>query len=139
MENEQGSEEGDDSADVDESALEDLRTLVDLFLDEEEEKKDDDFLIFLRLSPVPEYLVKGYDFKMLNKQDDTPFFNPTCNAFRNVEQPLCFQIRRLLHPAVAQPDRAKQQRHLPPLPAHGRVGHRQRRTDNIVIWYPFPE
>ena len=75
MENEQGtSEEGDDSADVDESALEDLRTLVDLFLDEEEEKKDDDFLIFLRLSPVPEYLVKGYDFKMLNKQDHTQFY-----------------------------------------------------------------
>jgi hypothetical protein len=46
-----------------------LQTLVDLFLDEEEEKKDDDFQIFLRLSPVPEYLVKGYDFKMLNKQD----------------------------------------------------------------------
>ena len=74
MEDEQGSEEGDDSADVDESALEDLRTLVDLFLDEEEEKKDDDFLIFLRLSPVPEYLVKGYDFKMLNKQDHTQFY-----------------------------------------------------------------
>ena len=72
-EDEQGSEEGEDS-DVDESALEDLRTLVDLFLDEEEEKKDDDFLIFLRLSPVPEYLVKGYDFKMLNKQDHTQFY-----------------------------------------------------------------
>ena len=80
MEDEQGSEEGDDDSDVDESALEDLRTLVDLFLDVEEEKKDDDFLIFLRLSPVPEYLVKGYDFKMLNKQDHTQFyppFNPT--------------------------------------------------------------
>ena len=51
----------------DEAALADLRSLVDLFLDEEE-KKDDDFLIFLRLSPVPEFLVKGYDFKMLNKQ-----------------------------------------------------------------------
>ena len=58
---------------MDESALDDLRTLVDLFLDEEEEKKDDDFLIFLRLSPVPEYLVKGYDFKMLNKQDKNNF------------------------------------------------------------------
>ena len=90
MENEQGtSEEGDDSADVDESALEDLRTLVDLFLDEEEEKKDDDFLIFLRLSPVPEYLVKGYDFKMLNKQDQThvfPFSIPSL-AFRSAQQP----------------------------------------------------
>ena len=80
MENEQGTSEEVDDSDVDESALEDLRTLVDLFLDEEEEKKDDDFLIFLRLSPVPEYLVKGYDFKMLNKQDHTnfyPHFNTT--------------------------------------------------------------
>ena len=59
---EQGEGEGEDEA-----ALADLRSLVDLFLDEEE-KKDDDFLIFLRLSPVPEFLVKGYDFKMLNKQ-----------------------------------------------------------------------
>ena len=53
---------------TDPAALEELQTLVDQFLDEEEEAdSDDDFLIFLRLSPVPEYLVKGYDFKMLNK------------------------------------------------------------------------
>ena len=49
------------------SALEDLQTLVDSFLDEEEYQDEEDFLIFLRLSPIPKYLVKGYDFKMLNK------------------------------------------------------------------------
>ena len=48
------------------SALEDLQTLVDSLLDVEE-NEEDDFLIFLRLSPIPKYLVKGYDFKMLNK------------------------------------------------------------------------
>ena len=49
--------------------MSELQTLVDLFLDEEEEEEEDDdrFLVFLRLSPQPEYLVKGYDFKMLNK------------------------------------------------------------------------
>ena len=65
LEEDEGEQE--QGTDADEAALADLRSLVDLFLDEEE-KKDDDFLIFLRLSPVPEYLVKGYDFKMLNKQ-----------------------------------------------------------------------
>ena len=74
LRDEEGEQEEEDESDVDESALEDLRTLVDLFLDEEEEKKEDDFLIFLRLSPVPEYLVKGYDFKMLNKQDIILFY-----------------------------------------------------------------
>ena len=48
------------------SALEDLQSLVDSLLDEEEHEGED-FLIFLRLSPIPKYLVKGYDFKMLNK------------------------------------------------------------------------
>ena len=48
------------------SALEDLQSLVDSLLDEEEHGGED-FLIFLRLSPIPKYLVKGYDFKMLNK------------------------------------------------------------------------
>lgn len=46
--------------------LDDLQSLVDLMLDEEEQQPED-FLIFLRLSPFPQYLVKGYDFKMLNK------------------------------------------------------------------------
>lgn len=48
------------------SALEDLKSLVDSLLDEEE-NDGEEFLIFLRLSPIPKYLVKGYDFKMLNK------------------------------------------------------------------------
>ena len=48
------------------SALEDLQSLVDNLLDKEEHVGED-FLIFLRLSPIPKYLVKGYDFKMLNK------------------------------------------------------------------------
>ena len=76
---------------MDDSALDDLRTLVDLFLDEEEEKKDDDFLIFLRLSPVPEYLVKGYDFKMLNKQDKNkllPLINPKSHFQKHRKTPL---------------------------------------------------
>ena len=47
--------------------LEDLQEFVEELLDEEEEDQDDDFQIFLRLSPIPTYLVKGYDFKMLNK------------------------------------------------------------------------
>ena len=120
---------------MDESALEDLRTLVDLFLDEEE-KNDDDFLIFLRLSPVPEYLVKGYDFKMLNKQDS--LFSIPSLIFRSAEQHrfLCFQVRRLLHSAVAQHDGAEQQRHLPPLQAHGRVRHWERRMNKTSN--PFP-
>ena len=132
MRDEEGEQEEEDESDVDESALEDLRTLVDLFLDEEEEKKEDDFLIFLRLSPVPEYLVKGYDFKMLNKQDIILFFIPSLR-FRIAENNVCFQIRRLLHPAVAQPDGAEQQRHLPPLQAHGRVRHWQRRTNDRLF------
>ena len=48
------------------SALEDLQSLVDSLLDEEE-NDEETFLILLRLSPIPKYLVKGYDFKMLNK------------------------------------------------------------------------
>ena len=49
------------------AALEDLQSLVDNLLDAEENEEEEDFLIFLRLSPIPKYLVKGYDFKMLNK------------------------------------------------------------------------
>ena len=48
------------------SALEDLQSLVDSLLDEEE-NEEETFLILLRLSPIPKYLVRGYDFKMLNK------------------------------------------------------------------------
>lgn len=33
----------------------------------EDELTDEKFLVALRLSPVPENLVKGYEFKMLNK------------------------------------------------------------------------
>ncbi len=50
----------------DEETLDKLVDLVDLVLDQEEEQ-DPKFQVFLRLSPVPESLVKGYDFKMLNK------------------------------------------------------------------------
>ena len=49
------------------AALEDLQSLVENLLEKEEEDVEGDFLIFLRLSPIPKYLVKGYDFKMLNK------------------------------------------------------------------------
>ena len=53
---------------MDYDALDDLQNLVDLFLDEEESKKEEEgFLVFLRLSPIPKYLVEGYDFKMLNR------------------------------------------------------------------------
>ena len=48
-------------------ALEDLQSLVDSLLEKEEVDNEGDFLIFLRLSPIPKYLVKGYDFKMLNR------------------------------------------------------------------------
>jgi hypothetical protein len=51
-----------------------LSDLSDLYLlsDEDETefedtKKNEGFLVFLRLSPIPEYLVQGYDFKLLNK------------------------------------------------------------------------
>lgn len=57
-----------EDGDIDSAALEQLSDLVDQLLDEEEEddaKKG--FQVMLRLSPFPEYLVKGYDFKMLNK------------------------------------------------------------------------
>ena len=49
------------------AALEDLQSLVENLLEKEEADNEGDFLIFLRLSPIPKYLVKGYDFKMLNK------------------------------------------------------------------------
>ena len=45
--------------------LDDLQSLVDQVLSEKQEEEG--FLIFLRLSSVPKYLVEGYDFKMLNR------------------------------------------------------------------------
>lgn len=45
--------------------LEDLQSLVDQVLSEKQEEEG--FLVFVRLSPVPEFLVEGYDFKMLNR------------------------------------------------------------------------
>jgi len=50
---------------------EDRISLEDILFDEEEnlveDSDSDEFFLALRLSPVPEYLVKGYEFKMLNK------------------------------------------------------------------------
>jgi len=51
---------------LDSDELDELQTAVDAMLLEDEEEEPD-FLLILRLSPVPEYLVKGYDFEMLNK------------------------------------------------------------------------
>ena len=45
--------------------LDDLQSLVDQVLSEKQ--AEEGFIIFLRLSPVPKYLVEGYDFKMLNR------------------------------------------------------------------------
>ena len=47
-------------------------TLEDVLFEKDEENYVEDvpttdFFIALRLSPKPEYLVKGYEFKMLNK------------------------------------------------------------------------
>ena len=47
-------------------------SLEDVLFDEEDnfvedEIVDDKFMVALRLSPNPEQLVKGYEFKMLNK------------------------------------------------------------------------
>ena len=39
----------------------------DNFVEPEEEALDEKFMVALRLSPRPEHLVKGYEFKMLNK------------------------------------------------------------------------
>ena len=45
--------------------LEELQALVDQVLNEKTD--DEGFIIFLRLPTVPQYLVEGYDFKMLNR------------------------------------------------------------------------
>ena len=52
--------------------LEELQSLVDQVLNEQTD--DDGFLIFLRLPTVPQYLVEAFDFKMLNRYTDIPFF-----------------------------------------------------------------
>merc|ERR1712083_265807 len=41
-----------------------LVSLADLAAQEEE---DSNFIVAVRIPPVPEYLVKGYEFKLLNK------------------------------------------------------------------------
>jgi len=63
---------GEDNTEVPGFSDDERNTLEDvLFEDEEENYVEDisskDFFIALRLSPEPEYLVKGYEFKMLNK------------------------------------------------------------------------
>ena len=52
---------------IDFDDLEELQSLVDQVLNEQ--KEDEGFLIFLRLASVPQYLVEGYDFKMLNRYE----------------------------------------------------------------------
>ena len=46
--------------------FEELQELVETILSEQS-LEDSGFLVFLRLAPVPKYLVEGYDFKMLNR------------------------------------------------------------------------
>ena len=60
-------EDDDDEDEDDDDNIEELQDLVNLFLDEQEDEKSNKFLVFLRIAPSPESLVKGYDFKMLNK------------------------------------------------------------------------
>jgi hypothetical protein len=63
-------------------AAEELNSLEDLYLAEEEvvEAHDEDFLVALRLSPEPVHLVKGYEFKMLNKYTQ-PQLSPPSLSF----------------------------------------------------------
>lgn len=42
-------------------------SLEDVLFNEVDGLDEDKFLVALRLSPVPEQLVKGYEFQMLNK------------------------------------------------------------------------
>jgi hypothetical protein len=80
---------------------EELNSLEELFLEEDEElvkDEEDDFLVALRLSPEPVHLVKGYEFKMLNKytQSHAPFRScyPSLSAvfpFRYSSFPLSFR------------------------------------------------
>ena len=46
---------------------EERNSLEDILFNEVESFEEDKFLVALRLSPVPEQLVKGYEFQMLNK------------------------------------------------------------------------
>lgn len=50
---------------LDFDGLEDLQNLVEQVLSEKQ--AEEGFLVFLRLSAIPQYLVEGYDFKMLNR------------------------------------------------------------------------
>ena len=61
-------------AEVSATVVEEMNSLEDLYLEEvveeeevEEGARDEHFLVALRLSPEPVHLVKGYEFKMLNK------------------------------------------------------------------------
>ena len=47
--------------------LSDLFNDADDIIFDDDEKKNEGFIILMRLSHVPEYLVQGYDFKLLNK------------------------------------------------------------------------
>jgi hypothetical protein len=65
---------------------EELNSLEDLYLEGEEEEvepRDEDFLVALRLSPEPLHLVKGYEFKMLNKYK-TPHLSPSFPSLSSV-------------------------------------------------------
>jgi hypothetical protein len=64
-------------------AAEELNSLEDLYLADDEEllePHDEDFLVALRLSPEPVHLVKGYEFKMLNKYTQ-PQLSPPSLSF----------------------------------------------------------
>lgn len=62
-------EEIEDDNNSNDEDIKELQTLVDLFLDEQEEGEKDEsrFIVLLRVAPTPEFLVKGYDFKMLDR------------------------------------------------------------------------
>ena len=46
---------------------EERNSLEDVLFNEVDSVDEDKFLVALRLSPIPEQLVKGYEFQMLNK------------------------------------------------------------------------
>ena len=51
----------------DDDDLSDLFDDADIDFDVTDKKKNNGFIVLMRLSPIPEYLVQGYDFKLLNK------------------------------------------------------------------------
>ena len=51
----------------DDEDLSDLFDDADVDVDTNDKKKNNGFVVLMRLSHVPEYLVQGYDFKLLNK------------------------------------------------------------------------